>query len=1685
MEERVVNVPLAAGINQEDDQFSVSPPEMAVLKNVSAVKKGALDTRLGFSLVTTGGATAEPATAFVGNTISNVSRYVEAFSSNSSEQDSRAVIISNKKFYEYVGKDAAHGWREVNAVPAFVGTLSSTASTGGPIIEIESVVLDGRRFTAWTTGQRNGNELSSDFAYKSQVAGDGNSLYYSVQDDTSEAFIIPPTRMLGADGNPVTSAINLRLTYSLSDSVDIGLEWPLIAWYNITAGRIESALVRPTTGIPLATVQWSLPAGITSLQLCHRNFDIVGLSSVLFPTSCGHYVYAYCPADQGNTTNQRIVLGLVRIPFTTGALSPISSTTATIYSTPGGTGFQHVGSRGVVLERKPAVEADVNYTWKVTGALGARIISQYVQGYTPQSKLDGQLALARFQFWPTGAVTNVTGFKYIPYIGFETQDDVKNVLTANQLGSWRYSGSPKTERAIKTGVVSPSTPVALPIPGPLQGSTFKKNSEWTVETNVAYNSSSDAIQVYFCDINTSSDSLYTLSPRASLPYAGSPAAGLDGSGGQYRSVRGAFPDVAHRYPGDRPIDSSSCPSPLYQINMIDIEAATANSGWNNGTFTNVQVMYGGNQVATATVCVQSGSIVAVALQRCLPGIYWTALGTNYATGISFQGGSGGGIGAGTLTGARAWGLLSNVQQTLICSDEPNRSSLPPNNDFYFAGQMEHCVHRWDVASDTVNDRVLCVLSSASATPLTNPQGDVPYGSVSPHRYNSFCELYAVNIPLNFYQMEPIFPLNGGSTNNVVYCALGGPWRLVGGLAKNTTTGQWYCALSPAGDDSQCSVFLMRLVYESPLYVITPNPQGSEASSFPTASAVTYSGNKGMFVEAANIMRTHAPPLNVPQLQLQSDLQSFWLGSLRQGSAKGTQECFAIGYESLPRNWRQMVRMSDYTFINGGVLSVYDGVNCNEYGILVWPQRDLTSISWGDGGAQPLKLAFGQSSDSSAFKTVSYTSGLLKRASFFNNITRPFWFYEAGMYGNSAYGQSTTDWGGDPSANYEAIYADARVQQFAPMAKQNSNGGSSAYGPHYYGRFQATPTDFSNDNKLPIKLDAQANSNVSSSYFLWAPRSAKGWTYPDLGTVKGNGESYYSASESGGNFFMSWCYEYADGTGRMTRSAPSVPTQYTICAEIISTDPDADRDSGKRRRGGTVTRFEYGFFAPRLELTNRVQSASSDPRRVMLQPYSTCEPYSTVMYRMPLKNFLNPVSDFVVPRNATRGVVARATIPYSGFSAGDHPCGYVITNMAKVATPTDNTTYNACFDGSNGEYMGMLREPYLYTTGGVLDNVAPPGCKAMCVHQNRLVIGGADDPTVVWFTKELTPTDAPGFNDLLTISIEAGGAVTGLASMNSNLIIFKKNDIYIVSGSMPDATGQSSSLSEPVRLPSGIGCTDHRSVLSTPVGVFFRSERSIELLTPDLQVRPVGDKIMDILASSPFVTGVAHSAKAQEVYFMLHDFRDSGVNVMTPRLMVYSYMINAWYEWTIDNLGGDMGFITTVNDAPWVALAQLGGETFGTMANVYFQSYNEYVDGIRNVSGPNYTYSFYPTQLTTAPFAMNQVQGFQRVKRARLLLKSLGGDMGGVVFTLGTDTSQTQSVTFTATNMSNINVAQGGTLQLETHVAYQKGQFLQLGMQTTAPVSVSSATAGYRLSNIALVVGLKQGLNKRITEEAKK
>jgi hypothetical protein len=1687
MDTKVVSIPFVGGMNEFNDPDQLPPPELVECTEAVIRRPGRIEKRHGFTLVqATPGV---PATAYGGGP-AVPSGSVEALDGYYGQNGARAVMAAGNSLYEYVGSDSTHGWRYVNKLPSYVGSLVSVTASGGSVIETETMedTLGIYRLTVWVSGQRTGQERTSDLIYAAQTVGGGNAIYYAVQLVATGAFIMPPT-LLRSSTSAASQLYNLRATRITA--ADLSSK-SYVAWQEAATGKVRGVVIDITTGAATAS---AVVVSSNLGQTCHRAFDIVGLHPSILPNGI---LVVYGAADPASDTVPAVLLGVTKtVNTTTGGLTTTASVADLVnHTVPAGGGYNAWAHRGVVLDQEAASDGKV--------AFAARTVSSYYSDSSTNSfELDGTIVLGRAVV-TASTVARDTNQVYLPQLGFTTQDSHASIFaTVAGPTNLSYSVDVTTLGTLPAVVVYPN--VVLPF-----------SSSLTITGRIGTPST---IQQY--SINTSQGSYAPTAPYFAADQPLIAASGL-------------YPKVYHVYPGG----VQAAPSiPAQQTNWItwantsgalsigvypgcNIFGPSVSAGAfvigetyrivSVGTTNFVAIGASANTVGIVFVATGAGTGTGTAAVRLATATIATDAATGHFTEVAIEDGTTsyayaatnssvaissitGGFtvtsGAGTMTTGVCHTIKPSSGTVPVWYDIPDTSNNATSPAYHASNGYEHCVHRWSVAS--TGTYVALAVTSTSANVVTTPNGQEPYGAADPHNSNNFFEVYKWNPAVAALNTSLV---TSGSPVSCLIGALGGPWRLVSGLqvlGANASAGiDVGCAISPSGDEGQRNTMLVRVGSDAGTATIT---YAAVSPELPTgASGYTYGDNSGMLVESANMMRVTSLPLNVPRLTVTS--RGFLSSGLRDGVAKGTQQVFALDYEGTSQNWRKMQVCSDYTFINGGVPSVFDGVGCNEVVPLVWPQYDLTSINW---ASTPDVY---KTTESNSIFGTDYVN---MPCAFFDNyansngsfllvsITRPYFKYEAGFLNKNGYVQQVggltpiglgnawstinTVWGGFPSKNYESVYSDPRISQFSSSAPSGTGfNQSSESGQHYYGRYQNNPCDFDiNSPKTSLQLG-------DWSVFVWAPRTAPGWGAGPITNTWFGTDSVYSSADSGGDFLMRWTYEYVDGTGRVVRSAPSIATQYTICAQIYGGLQQLTDDVAPYT-GGLVSVFQYGFFAPRLELTNRLSTAASDPRRMTTQPYTTAEPFSTVLYRMPFSNFGNSASDFVIDRNVTRAVVPYTATAYDGAynGTGTVPLGLVTTNLT-------------CFDGGTKAYNGILSEPYLYTTGGILDNVPPPAAKAMCVHQNRLVLGGADDTTVVWFSKPITPTEGPGFNEQLTITISDGGPVTGLASLGENLIVFKLQDVFVVPGTFPDASGNGPSLGEPYSLSSGVGCIDHRSVVDTPVGVFFQSERGLELLTSALEVIPMV-KVRETLKLFPYITSTVHYPTNREVWFVCHDSKIGAVfQNPTAEIIIYNYQTGTFSKFVTPGdsnyLGRGMYHAALVNSDMWLACKS--DAYYGTdQAFAYTYDTSLYYDTTRGI-GVGYK-NFVKITVQTAPISMNEVQGFQRLKRVRLLGTAISpagtSDYGQAAIGLLTDytlsLANAQQASWTNAQMTTVINAQGRA-QFEVHVREQKGQKVSVYYIEGAPVSVTGNGFGLALSNIAVVVGLKSGLDKRITSEAK-
>lgn len=199
---------------------------------------------------------------------------------------------------------------------------------------------------------------------------------------------------------------------------------------------------------------------------------------------------------------------------------------------------------------------------------------------------------------------------------------------------------------------------------------------------------------------------------------------------------------------------------------------------------------------------------------------------------------------------------------------------------------------------------------------------------------------------------------------------------------------------------------------------------------------------------------------------------------------------------------------------------------------------------------------------------------------------------------------------------------------------------------------------------------------------------------------------------------------------------------------------------------------------------------------------------------------------------------------------------------------------------------------MYTAGGVVEREPPLPCAQFAVHQNRVWGLCSTDRKLLFYSAMYGPGEVPWFSSLFQVRVDVGGDIVAIASMDSHLLVFKEDRVFTIDGDGANALGQGSQLSLPQIVTGDCGCTDPRSVVTTPDGVMFRSNKGVYLINRGLQLTYMGEP------ADAYWTSYAEVVAAN----MLPDRREVRFEIATPipplaspdgQKVVYNYQSQQW------------------------------------------------------------------------------------------------------------------------------------------------------------------------------------------------
>lgn len=333
------------------------------------------------------------------------------------------------------------------------------------------------------------------------------------------------------------------------------------------------------------------------------------------------------------------------------------------------------------------------------------------------------------------------------------------------------------------------------------------------------------------------------------------------------------------------------------------------------------------------------------------------------------------------------------------------------------------------------------------------------------------------------------------------------------------------------------------------------------------------------------------------------------------------------------------------------------------------------------------------------------------------------------------------------------------------------------------------------------------------------------------------------------------------------------------------------------------------------------------------------------------------------RNNSKDPLTFRRVPKFLFSSGN------------VDFPNDPWWYDASPDDNSSA-------PQIYAqTDGELDNDPPPASTFAITTMKRPFVASAENRSWLYFGKPYYPGRAPEFNATSFLDIDPpSGDITGLAVLDQNVIIFKRERIFVLGGDGPDAVGKGN-FNNTFAVATDTGCLDSASIVSTETGVYFRSIRGIQMIDRSLQVTYPGAQVERIVNSSEVTSAVLVPSQNQ-IRFALRSNNPAIAGTGADNVvLVLDYLQNKWSTYGF-NPGYDPNYsLRVAGQAFWKNnyFALAGNSIFQDGSPQNTQGILTYVDAPTKIP-PNKV----PMTIETGWVPLAGPQGWGRLRRVNVL-----------------------------------------------------------------------------------------------------
>lgn len=574
---------------------------------------------------------------------------------------------------------------------------------------------------------------------------------------------------------------------------------------------------------------------------------------------------------------------------------------------------------------------------------------------------------------------------------------------------------------------------------------------------------------------------------------------------------------------------------------------------------------------------------------------------------------------------------------------------------------------------------------------------------------------------------------------------------------------------------------------------------------------------------------------------------------------------------------------------------------------------------------------------------------------------------------------------------------------------------------YFLGVSSSAIDFTTNDILT--QDLGNNLNIGSGLpqiYDGAVAVEQGFTiYPETITATGIG---VDGDLTEGIYGYKVIYEWIDNLGQKNRSAPSPNLSFEILEAPAAFLGDTTNGSAVITNVTPITGLQVGMGIAGTGIQSGAYIISIDSTSqitMSLNATATGAGVSIAPGQIRQLRITIPTLRITEKQNVTIGI----------YRTEVNGSIYYRIDTQYLTFPIENTTASdtITFDDFIAD-LNIVGNEQLYTQQEV-ENTAPPATYFISDYKNRSILIDSENPFGYYYSKQVVDNTPVEFSDSFFQNTGTiGGPLIGAGKMDDKNILFQRGQISYVTGTGPGPNGANNDFSDPQFITADASLFDPRSLVSTPVGLMFKSEKGIYLLDRSLQTRYIGKAVEDF--NQYTVRGALLTPTGNQVRYILSN----------GTCLVYNYY------WTDPEGVGQWAVFDYVDGVSQCIFN--GVQTYVTSAGVVYTE----------VPG---TYSGVQTYFKTGWFNLAGLIGFERAYFFYLL----GQVISSTTLTINIyydydDSTPAQTIALTP-----------GIGLLEERIFFTTGKVKSFLIECQES---GSNGAGFTLSGLNLVVGLKKG-----------